>query len=89
MPTEKELREQSRVRIEQMAIQQAQILAVLVGVPGSEEKGLAGDIAEIKEHAIKQNGRIAKNRLAIAGLACFLTGMGILEWQDVIHIFGG
>ena len=87
MATEKELKEQSRVRIEQMAIQGSQILTILVGMPGTEEKGMAGDLAELKDHARKTNGRIRKLEIGLVGLISTLTGAGILDatiWNKVI-----
>ena len=47
------------------------------------------NIALIRKHQEKQNGKIAKNRYALIALMSFLVGTGILEWQDVIHLFGG
>lgn len=61
----------------------------MVGLKGTDEKGMVGDIREIKETLIKQNGRIRKNTITIVAMASFLTGLGLLEWQDVTHIFGG
>ncbi len=89
MATEKELKEQSRVRIEQMAIQGSQILTVLVGLPGTEEKGMAGDMAELKEHARKTNGRIRKLEIGLVGLVSLLSGLGILDYAVFNKVFGG
>ncbi len=73
-----------------------ELKTAVVGIPGTDERGMAGDIKEIKEVLKKQNDKIEKtrtfamkNRIALVGLLCFLTGLGVLEWQDVIHIFGG
>ena len=51
--------------------------------------GDEGDVPEIKKHMEKQNGRIRKLEITVA---CLIVGGGsfsILEWQDVIHVFGG
>ncbi len=66
-----------------------ELKTAVVGMEGTDERGMAGDIKEIKDALKKQNGRIRKNTVYIISLASFLTGLGILEWQDVIHIFGG
>ena len=54
-----------------------------------QENSMDDKLDKIILHQEKQNGKIMKNRIAIVGLICFLTGLGILEWSDVIHIFGG
>ena len=46
-------------------------------------------IDKIIEHQEKQNGKINKNRLMIFFIVGVGLGTGILEWQDIIHIFGG
>ena len=61
----------------------------ILGIENTEEKGMAGDIKEIKDQLKKQNGKINKNRVGLVGLACLLIGVGIFEATDVIHIFGG
>ena len=66
-----------------------ELKTAVVGIKDTDEKGLVGDIKEIKESIKKQNGRIRKNTITIIALASFLTGLGVLEWQDVIHIFDG
>jgi len=66
-----------------------ELKTAVVGIKNTEEKGMAGDIKDIKKHIVKQNGKIIKNRIMIVGLACFLSGLGVLEWRDVISIFGG
>ena len=66
-----------------------EIYTMLLGVPYTEDNGCIGDIKEIKEHLAKQNGKIAKNRLCIIGLACLLIGMGILDVATLLNIFGG
>ena len=89
MATEKELEEQSRVRIEQMAIQGSQILTVLVGLPGTAEKGMAGDMAELKEHARKTNGRVRKLEIGLVLLIGTLSGLGILDYAVFNRVIGG
>ena len=66
-----------------------ELKTAVVGIKDTDEKGLVGDIKEIKESVRRQNGRIRKNTISIIALVSFLTGLGVLEWQDVIHIFGG
>lgn len=45
-------------------------------------------IDKILAHQEKQNGKIMKNRMGLIGLICLLVGLGILNWQDIIHIIG-
>ena len=66
-----------------------EVKTAVVGIAGTDERGMAGDIKEIKDTLKKQNGRIARNRNGLIALTAFLCGLGVLEWQDVIHIFGG
>ena len=66
-----------------------ELKTAVVGIENTDERGLVGDMKEIKVSLRKQNGRIRKNTLSIIALVSFLTGLGVLEWQDVIHIFGG
>jgi len=66
-----------------------ELKTAVVGMKDTDEKGLVGDIKEIKETLKKQNGKIARNRNGLIALIAFLCGVGVLEWQDVIHIFGG
>ena len=54
-----------------------------------QEDSIDDKLDKIITHQEKQNGKIMKNRIAIIGLICFLSGLGILEWSDIIHIFGG
>ena len=49
MATEKELEEQSRVRIEK-------IYTVLLGVDNTDDGGMAQDVKEIREHALAAPG---------------------------------
>ena len=89
MASEAEKKEESRARIEHLVITQSQILTVLVGLPGTEEKGMAGDMAELKEHARKTNGRVRKLEIGLVGLASTLTGAGILDATVFHRVFGG
>jgi len=61
----------------------------VLGVPKTEDKGMVGDLRELKNHVKSQNGRITKLEIGLCSLVTLLAGMGILEWQDVIHLFGG
>lgn len=60
---------------------------VILGVPGTEDKGMAGDIKELKNQLLRQNGRIRKNTMGVIALGGVLTGLGILEWKDIINLF--
>ena len=66
-----------------------ELRTAIVGIKNTDMKGMVGDIKEINDNIKKQNGRIRKNTIAIIALVSFLTGLGILEWQNIIHIFGG
>jgi len=46
-----------------------------------EDKGMAGGI-------IRNATRSKNNRLLLIGLLGILSGLGILEWQDIIHFLG-
>ena len=89
MPTEAEKKEESRARIEHLVITQSQILTVLVGMPGTEEKGMAGDLAELRTHVHKANGRVGKLEIGLASLVSILTGAGILDATVFHRVFGG
>ena len=82
MATEKELEEQSRVRIEK-------IYTVLLGVDNTDDGGMAQDVKEIREHARKQNGRIRKLEIGLVGLIGTLSGLGILDYAVFNKVFGG
>lgn len=66
-----------------------EVKTAVLGIEGTDEKGMAGDIKEIKQQIKKQNGKIMKNRIIITALIFFLAGVGVLEGADVIHLFGG
>lgn len=38
-----------------------ELKTVIIGMKGSEEDGMAGDIKEIKRHIADQNGKVDKN----------------------------
>ncbi len=61
----------------------------VLGVKGTEDKGIVGDLKELKVYVRKQNGRIRKLELGGISLISLLIGLGILEWKDVTHLFGG
>ena len=47
-------------------------------------------VEEIKKHVEKQNGKITKNRIAIAVLFALLAGSGLYaNMAGVISLFGG
>ena len=65
-----------------------ELRTAVVGIKDTADKGMAGDIKELKNQLLRQNGRIRKNTLGLIGLSSFLVGLGILEWKDVINLFG-
>ncbi|KKL13900.1 hypothetical protein LCGC14_2521140 [marine sediment metagenome] len=89
MSTEAEKKEASRARIEHLVVQQSQILAILVGIPGTEEKGMAGDIADLSKQGVKRNGRIGRLEIGLASLISILTGLGILDATVFHRVIGG
>ncbi|KKL05276.1 hypothetical protein LCGC14_2607660 [marine sediment metagenome] len=63
----------------------------VLGVEGTDDKGLVGDLKELKTDVKAQNGRVGRNTLKIAGIIAFLAGLGVLgglEISDVIHLLG-
>ncbi len=86
---EAKAKEESRVTIARIVITQSQILTVLVGMPGTEEKGMAGDLAELKTHIHKTNGRVGKLEIGLASLVSILTGLGILDATVFHRVIGG
>ena len=58
-----------------------EIKTVLLGVKGTADKGLVGTVNKLF------NGHI-RLKITVYCLITFLTGAGILEWRDVINIFG-
>jgi len=55
-----------------------EIYQFIFGVPHTEDKGLCGDIHEIKELAKAQNGRVQVNRNSISKIKGILIGLGLL-----------
>lgn len=51
--------------------------------------GDEGDVPDIKKHVEKQNGRLRKLEITVASLITALSVGGILEWRNIINIFGG
>ncbi len=82
MPTEKELKEESRLRIER-------IHTVLLGVEGTDDGGMAQDIKELREQGKKRNGRIGRLEIGLATLIGTLSGLGILDYAVFNKVFGG
>ena len=61
------------------------------GIPGTQEKGLAGDVKEIKDHLSEQNSKINKNTNKIHYIIGVLASLGILSglgW-GIIQLVGG
>ena len=44
---------------------------------------------KLEQHQAIQNGRVTKLTIGLVSLVSLLVGLGILEAQDVIRIFGG
>lgn len=85
MPTQKEM-------IEQLVSTVQEVHQAVLGVPGTEDKGLVGDIKEVKGDVKNQNGRVRRNSARIAIIAGVLAGLGVLgglEISDVIQLIGG
>lgn len=82
MATEKELKEQSRVRIEK-------IYTVLLGVDGTDDGGMAEDVKELREQGRKRNGRIGRLEITLGSLISLLTGLGILDYTVFHKVIGG
>lgn len=53
-----------------------------------KDDSITKKLDRVISHQEKQNGRISKNRLMILSLASLLVGAGVLEWLDVIRVFG-
>ena len=66
-----------------------ELKTAVVGLKDTDEKGIVGDIKDIKDALKKQNGRVRKNTTCLVATISFLAGLGILELSDIIHIFGG
>jgi len=58
--------------------QTREIHQAVFGVPHSEEKGLCGDISEIKELLKTQNGQVQTNRNSISKIKGIMIGLGLL-----------
>ena len=72
-----------------------ELKTAVVGIPGTDDGGMATTIKGINEHLIRQNGKIDKNkvanlktRAALGGLIAFLAGAGLLEGFGIINLFG-
>jgi len=64
----------------------------IYGVPHTEERGVLGDIKDIKTAIKEQNGRVRRNSKLIYVIIGVLMGTGVLgglEIADVIHLVGG
>ena len=62
---------------------QDNLVAVNTTIYGKgEDKGMAGWV-------IANGKRSKRNTLILTGLVVALGVSGVLEWQDIIHIFGG
>jgi len=65
-----------------------ELYTAVLGVPGTDDKGMAGDIKELEKHTKRQNGRISKNTIYIVALFGLMAGLGLLEGTGIIHLFG-
>ena len=50
----------------------------VLGIPGTEDNGLVGDLKEIKDLVREQNKRIRKNEQKISKIWGILIGVGVL-----------
>lgn len=63
----------------------------LLGIPGTDDKGLVGDVKEIKTQLNSLNGRVRKNERDITygkALLGLSGGIGAV-WAGVHRFFGG
>ena len=63
-----------------------ELYVVILGVPGTDEKGMAGDITEIKEHLSQLNGAV-KTNTAWRKAMCWTIGI-IIAALTAIAYFG-
>lgn len=63
--------------------QTREIHQAVFGVPLTEDKGLCGDIREIKDLLKAQNGRVQTNRNSISKIKGILIGLGVLGSSGV------
>ena len=64
----------------------------VLGVNGTDDRGLVGDLKELVKLFREQNGRVRRNTLKITAIIFLLVGTGIvggLEIADVINLLGG
>ncbi len=61
----------------------------VLGVKDTDDKGMVGDLKELKGHVKKQNGRITRLEITVASLVTALTGAGILDATIFHVVFGG
>ena len=89
MSTEAEKKEASRKAIAQSRDDIIEIKAVLLGVKGTDDGGMAQDVKELKVQGQKRNGRIGKLEIGLASLISILTGLGILDATVFHRVIGG
>jgi len=89
MPTEAEKKEESRKAIAQSRDDIIEIKAVLLGVKGTDDGGMAQDVKELKVQGQKRNGRIGKLEIGLTSLISILTGLGILDATVFHRVIGG
>jgi hypothetical protein len=65
-----------------------QLETVILGIPDTDERGIVGDIKEIKEHQIKSNGKYRNLEIKFWTLVGILAGAGVLEGLGIINLFG-
>lgn len=64
----------------------------VLGIEGTEDKGLVGDFKDLLGEFRKMNGRVSRNSRIIfimVGIFIALGSLGGLEIADVISLFGG
>lgn len=64
----------------------------MFGVEGTDDKGLVGDVKDIKSEIKEQNGRVRKNSkmiYIIVGVLVVVGAAGGLEISEIINLLGG
>ena len=66
-----------------------ELKTVLVGMKGTEDKGMVGDLKELSKNQRSMNGKVTKNRIAIAVLFTLMAGVAGADKVGLINLFGG
>uniref|UniRef100_A0A6M3XB69 Uncharacterized protein n=1 Tax=viral metagenome TaxID=1070528 RepID=A0A6M3XB69_9ZZZZ len=57
------------------------------GVPGTEDKGISGDIKEIRVRLTNNDKRVTKLEIALVSTTTLLIGTGVLDATNIVNIF--